>query len=519
MNSLVSPEHLWATFDKQALPTTPYLTRRIVLRRLTRTNKPDVCISLNALSGAVDILSDDEGRILERLATGHPVSSIPAVMRSFMKDLAANGYLFASREEEAKTYKQIVDHWTAKRLSESDLLVFFSLDTRCRMGCTYCFQRQAESQTLHLENSAMTPESTQHAFAALDEIQAMTGRSVKWVVLFGGEPLQEQFTDIVAQTISSAAARGHEIVAFSNLAMIGKRLHRTLAENAAKIGWIETTIDGPAATHNALRSLDSPYQRTMGNIQRLLDAGIPVTVRTNISPINIHQLPYLGTEFEALGLYEHRLFKHIVALCTDRHLQGGPTYTEDAGYSMFLALRDQHPILKKMQDYNIVYVLYHLAVSLKLRHIINGVDYRNDLRPVVVHCPTGAGSELVFTGAPRSDSEPGYSIYCCAECGSSLDANKPYRIGTYYPSLTFFAEQCAAWGSPDYLFSERSIRTVKGCYDCKLALLCGGACALESINLNGSASTPRCREAEDVVSRFLDAENDRLYEIAAQCVA
>ncbi|MFB6215371.1 MAG: hypothetical protein ABEJ72_00135, partial [Candidatus Aenigmatarchaeota archaeon] len=65
---------------------------------------------------------------------------------------------------------------------------------------------------------------------------------------------------------------------------------------------------------------------------------------------------------------------------------------------------------------------------------------------------------------------------------------------------------------------ERTIQEMDMCRDCKVAMYCGGFCALEALNKHGDASQPRCKDGNGIVENFLDLEEERIYRIGRKAL-
>ncbi len=496
---MISLTKLWGDFQYVDVGNSPTVTRRLFMQRLSDPDcrERDLFIALNSLSGSIDILSEPEGVALELLRGGLTTHLDSAMQR----ELSKRGYIFPSRAVEEQVYAETLRRAIDARFTDDQILPFFSFDTTCGMACEYCFQKRGEESKLDLEVSRMDEESLRSAFRALDNIQEYYGKTSKWAVGFGGEPLKGNLTEINTLFMSLAHERGIPITYFSNLAMTSQELRDVLKKNAGQLHFIETTLDGPPAVHNALRMLDEPFQRTERTITELLKAGVPITVRTNVNQENLAGIPELAEAFERNGWFGLPNFKSVVSRITDRHHDGSKIFREDDAMSAWLALKDRYPVVRKMNDYNIAYGLFNLMLALGMRSVVDKVDFRVDTSPVVRHCPTDTGLEFVFTGKPHN------GIYTCAEC-----AGMPkYRIGTHFPDLVIDPAQASKWGNATYIGLRRDILSLEPCWDCIGATQCGGDCSLEAIAEYGSASKVYCKDVPSVIKRFLEHEQGRIY--------
>ena len=74
-----------------------------------------------------------------------------------------------------------------------------------------------------------------------------------------------------------------------------RRAARERAAAAAKAGLMSTSIslDGMGATHDRLRAVDGSYSAALRSMKHLRDAGVPVSVNTQINRLTQHELPAL----------------------------------------------------------------------------------------------------------------------------------------------------------------------------------------------------------------------------------
>jgi len=101
------------------------------------------------------------------------------------------------------------------------------------------------------------------------------------------------------------------------------------------------------------------------------------------------------------------------------------------------------------------------------------------LIPKLRYCGGCEPNVLIFD--PKGD------IYCC----DYILGNEEYKIGTYFPKFEF--------NSNYYLWKNRTASKIKECYDCKLAPLCGGGCALEAKNRDGTIYKSYCSETKPLI--------------------
>lgn len=163
--------------------------------------------------------------------------------------------------------------------------------TDCNARCFYCYEKGCTKIT-------MSPETAEKTAAHI--IRQSEGNPVQlhW---FGGEPMMNYpAIDIICDTLRSAG------VSFqSRMTSNGYLFDDALAVRAAN-DWnlkkVQITLDGTEAVYNRSKAYvdakESPYQRVLGNIGRLLDAGISVVIRMNMGLHNREDLLALTRQLE-----------------------------------------------------------------------------------------------------------------------------------------------------------------------------------------------------------------------------
>lgn len=181
--------------------------------------------------------------------------------------------------------------------------------TDCNARCFYCYEKGRS-------RIPMTEETAEKVAAFI--LQNCHGEKVKlrW---FGGEPLYNK------GVISIICGRLREAGIEYRSSMVSNGYlfdDETVAD--AVDHWnlkkVQITLDGTEEVYNRSKAFiyaeGSPYRRVLGDIHRLLDAGIRVTVRLNIDRHNVDDLLVLADTLAAefagqklLGVYSHSLFE------------------------------------------------------------------------------------------------------------------------------------------------------------------------------------------------------------------
>jgi len=96
----------------------------------------------------------------------------------------------------------------------------------------------------------------------------------------GGEPFMRR--DIF-EVLEEITKHGFEIYLLTNGILVYRDRARMLSELGVK--GVQVSIEGPEAVHNSIRGKGS-FSSALAGVQRLLDAGLVVTLNTTLSAIN-----------------------------------------------------------------------------------------------------------------------------------------------------------------------------------------------------------------------------------------
>ena len=151
--------------------------------------------------------------------------------------------------------------------------VHWELTNHCNLRCVHCYLAKDPRREL----------TTDEIRGLLDQLEE-TGCLV--LTLSGGEPLlRRDFAEIY----SHAHARGFLINIFTS----GTRMTPKLIElfQAKRPRMIEITVNGATAeTFERVTAIPGSYEKCMQGIRMILDAGLPLTLKTNGMKLNRHEL-------------------------------------------------------------------------------------------------------------------------------------------------------------------------------------------------------------------------------------
>jgi uncharacterized protein len=501
---------LWGDFKSIPLDINHLtLTFRLFVEKIEDPNGQEapLYVGVNTLSGSIDLFTQEEGLYLDKIQKNNTEKQdLSAIPENFLLRLKNRGYLFPSREYEDLVFETIINRYKHEKYNADKILGFFAVDMGCPVKCKYCFEKKYAEQTDEYEKSVMDETSLKAAFNVLDVIKNVQKKEIDFVAGWGGEPLIEKNMDMNTLFVAFAKERKIPIGYFSSLTLLGDKGFDLLAKNAPYLKFMQTTLDAKGEIHDKLRKIPQAFDRTVFNIDRLLKADVPVIIRTNVGPHNIDLVPELAEFYEKKGWYDFPKFKAFIVKTYDRHHDHETNYlfSEDQALSHWLRLKDAFPAVRKMQTLKYAPALLPILRAFEIRESIDITqdDFEVETKPMLTYCYTGNRCEYVFTGAPH------YSIYTCAECTGI----SKYKIGTYYPHLTFDPEKKKMWGMGEEFYGIRSIDTLKMCKTCPANTHCGGYCTLEAITAHGSSDNVYCKEIQNVIPNFIRKESARLYK-------
>lgn len=169
-----------------------------------------------------------------------------------------------------------------RRYGRLELCTIFST-TECNASCPYCYEAGCIKRTMTDDVAQDVAEYIKNHCAARVQL--------KW---FGGEPLcNSNAIDIICRYLSE-----NGVNYYSSMVTNGFLINRHTDEEIRDL-WnlkrVQITLDGTESIYNQVKGIksDNAFGVVMGNIQRLLDLGVHVTIRLNLSKKNVDDLKNL----------------------------------------------------------------------------------------------------------------------------------------------------------------------------------------------------------------------------------
>jgi radical SAM protein with 4Fe4S-binding SPASM domain len=348
---------------------------------------------------------------------------------------------------------------------------FITPDTQnkgCPLACVYCFQKEAE----HSEKALLKEGSISQIkeFIRWYQLENNLPAESICIQLFGGEPFQSKFRPFwyeILELVKNngwcwAAVTSGATITREDVVMIQQYKDFNLQE-------LNITCDGLEDEHNALRPYKGgrgTWKTVVGNISMLLDADIPVLVKTNFGVKNIKSYPLFldmiknNTNWRAGDLV---LMTNIIQSFGDVETQGVKG-TEDA---LILALCDifSHP------DYQCFLPIIRLEgkkLTGYLAHVLGP--------KVVKDADRERNGKAVFDNYP-------YQGFCNPAKGTSwnMDPEGYMRACNWMDGQKDFIEMSifdkSTWQNKSRYFNPVSKNPT--CSRCDISTLCGGGCAID----------------------------------------
>ena len=259
---------------------TPYrLTTHCV-----RLEQPEGVLLYHTLTGELLLLEKEEAELLQKLSGPVPAALAELVPRRFLTPRGADEMALTDQA------RDIARRLGGENIPLTEYLIFTT--TACNARCFSCFEAG-------IKKAAMTEET---ALAAGAYIADHCGGKPVRLAWFGGEPL----VNVKAIDAISGVLRRRGVAFTSRMDSNGYLFDGALAARA-RADWgmdqVQITLDGTEEVYNRRKAYvnpeGSPFQRVLGNIGPLLDAGLEVAVRINMDGDNERDLYALVDDLAA----------------------------------------------------------------------------------------------------------------------------------------------------------------------------------------------------------------------------
>ena len=228
----------------------------------------------NSISNSFASLTEEDYNLLSECAAK---SDISAIDEELMEDLHKMKAVDSNDDFEISKLRYAN---LARRFSNSHLSLTINPTLGCNFGCPYCFEGD------HKTSPRMTDEVEDAIIEFIKRHKLAKALSVTW---FGGEPLME-FQRIQTLTKKMLALDlDYKASIITNGYLFNEERAKALDE--LKIGFVQITLDGTRATHDARRYLKGggpTFDRIIANIRLLAEyaPNTSVNIRVNLDEVN-----------------------------------------------------------------------------------------------------------------------------------------------------------------------------------------------------------------------------------------
>lgn len=334
--------------------------------------------------------------------------------------------------------------------AEGPLFLMLRVTDRCTLACAYCYQGAPN-------NAGAAQLSSSDAQAALS-LFAATCAPVATVLFAGGEallrlPFLRECLDF-ANVRARAHAKRLRFILQTNGTLLKEDSLTFLQQNDVAVG---VSYDGLATAHDAVRPFPGgrgSAARVLANIDRMLEAGIRVSLLTTVTADNVEALPEICRDLQRRGV--DRVKFSLLTRQGRALAQDGPLPPDPQRYVQAL-----NTVLDEIVSGTIGSLRIENIVNLMNQVLLSERVYLCDSRP--------CGAAGAFLAALPD----GY-LYPC----ETFPATPDYRIGAI------------ARVTPEELVSapvRQQLRTAglrrpDICLRCSFLARCGGGCPSNAIN-------------------------------------
>lgn len=250
------------------------------MKYVIATEHEDGLLLQNVITGQLVLLSSEESKLLHLFPLQYSRIMDPLIDAHFFVQQDFDEHLFV--QQLRKILRKLDDSQSPKNIISYTILP----TTNCNARCFYCYEAK-------YHKSNMT-ENTARQIVDYIEVHSK-GKPVN-IGWFGGEPtVGEKRIDQICYGLMEKG-----IVYESQMISNGYLFDEAMVSKAVtvwKLKRIQITLDGTEEVYNSTKSFvnaqESPFQRVVNNIERLLNKGITVGILFNLDYYNFEDLHHL----------------------------------------------------------------------------------------------------------------------------------------------------------------------------------------------------------------------------------
>ena len=269
---------------------------------LLKAQSEDGILLYNIVTSEMVLLDDCEEKIFE---------SMPQMYSAELDELIAGHYLVPEDFEEDKSVREL--RAILKKLDPPKRVNGFTIlpTTDCNARCYYCFESDYERCTM----------TKQIADDVVDYIEKKCKGEPIQIEWFGGEPMFARGR--IAQICKGLKKKNIKFRSsmVSNAYLFDENIIKT-AKTEWNLGSIQITLDGTEEVYNKAKAYvnpkENPYRRVLRNIDCMLENGITVNIRLNVSDTDLSDLSALIDELSdkfggnrLISCYSHAIYDGV----------------------------------------------------------------------------------------------------------------------------------------------------------------------------------------------------------------
>jgi len=429
----------------------------------------------NGFNGCMDEISEELGEKLEELQK-NKVKQIKLINRYLEEEeklyFVKRGYITVfSEKKEIKIFKKVIAFLDKQNIAEArkKANIMFLLSYDCNLKCDYCYQKSLR-QTPNLKK--IQPEFIEEFYSSIMKklFPDITPESIS-ITLYGGEPLLDKNYDTIKKILFHAGKNKQYIGTITNGTFSDKFLS-LFGTKPGYISFAQITLDGMAEYHDSSRigaGGQKTFSKILKNIHKLIDKGIKINIRTNVTKDNLEQISELLRFLKEQDIFDHpNVYFYTHPVHNHFNQTNNENLFNSVTYYQYLKNNNiektiRNPVLRRAES---------LSYLLDFQQ---GIPFKKTR-----FCMQNLPNCYII--------DPEYDIYGCYE--------EAGRKGTEIGKLK---NQKIIFNSIFKKNQSRSLLKMNNCLSCPIALVCGGECPVQNREINSSIFIPYCSDTKESI--------------------
>lgn len=438
---------------------------------------------LHGYTGAIDLIDADLAAYLRD--NKHDTSTSSLLPSEIKKRLYKRGYLTNKTEEEEYLYVNKMAAILHKKETLTQISYTTVVTYDCNFRCPYCFEHTLHAENRPLSDKTLTAEMIDNIYNNIAKIEAKYQRSrerIKFMELYGGEPLLAKNRDIVQYIVKRGCEMNFKFRAITN--GYDLEYYKDLL-NPEQISSLQITIDGKKECHDSRRihySQGATFDKILKNIEMALQQGVHILVRINTDRIISDQLEELFTIFQQLHFFDYKGFSMESALLRNHNTNGVENI-------QFMSMKEY---LLKHKDAKYKYGCQYQHLY---KNILNTIQGKGRMNLHSTYCNSQCNG-YVF--------DPLGKLYPCWD----FVGDPQHIIGDYNNTSLTINSLGESWRNHDIRYGDK-------CKNCKYAFLCGGGCLARATLIKGKFKNSDCNNFPIIIK---EAANRAFNEYKANII-